>query len=151
LKFAVDADARGTVRRLARFSATHPPRVFETRQQVIGFRHEPRGLFMDPDPDNLVHQMTQFCHAWMRAVFVHGVFGTAAFLLLKSLVPHGSRDVWEALRGYVGLWTWASQVHNKGLKDIFSPKRAASSRNLFKWAASDAPSDGLFRPDRDLA
>lgn len=139
LHFATDADVRGAVRRLAAYRATDNARTFEERKKAIGFRHEPHGLLLDPELDDLVQPVSQFCHDWMHAIFVHGVFGTVTFRLLEALVSAGQRNIWDTLYGYVSLWTWPSRLHGSSFKNIFSPKRMASSRKakFFKCAASE--------------
>ena len=140
LHFACDDDVRGAVRRLARFKLTDSPGEFTVRQKAIGFKHEPRGLLMDPELDRSVHPVSQFCHDWMHAMFVHGVFGTTAFLMLEAISSTCNRNIWETLCGYVALWTWPCRVKDSsGLKDVFSAKRAASSRKakFFKTTASE--------------
>lgn len=139
LHFATDEDVRGAVRRLAAFKVTDPPRTFEQRQQAIGFKHEPHGLLMDLALDNIVQPVSQLCHDWMHAVFVHGVFGTVTFRLMEALTSAGKRDIWDRLNEYVALWTWPSRLHNSGFKDMFSAKRIASCKRakFFKCTASE--------------
>ena len=139
LHFASNTDVRGAVRRLHACKATDAPGMFALREQAVGYKYEPYGLLMDPELDTIVNPVSQFCHDWMHAIFVHGVFGTVVFRLLESMVSDGRRDVWDSLDGYMQLWTWPSRVHSNSMKSVFSQQRATSSRKAknFKCAASE--------------
>lgn len=139
LHFATDADVRGSVRRLASKQLTEPPKLFDRWQQAVGFRHEPHNLLLDPGLDDVVMPVSQFCHDWMHAIMVHGIFNTVTFLMLEAMIANGHRDIWDMLRGYVALWTWPARIGGAGLNDVFQPKRASASRRakLFKATASE--------------
>lgn len=139
LHFASDDDIRGAVRRLAAKSIAAPHKEFQRWQQAIGFRHEPHNLMLDESLRDIVLPATQFCHDWMHAIFVHGVFNTVAFLLLHALVAAGRKDIWETFHGYMALWTLPMRLGGGTAKDVFNPKRSASSRKAkaFKATASE--------------
>ena len=80
LDFATDADIKGAVRRLAAKAASESAAGFSMWQQAIGFRHEPDGLLLDAELDDIVLPASQFCHDWMHAVMVHGVLNTAMYI-----------------------------------------------------------------------
>jgi len=139
LDFATDADIKGAVRRLAAHATTDPAAIFALRQQAVGFRHEPDSLLLDPELADVVHPASQFCHDWMHAVLVHGVFNTMVYLLLEALVKAGVRDIWDQMHAYVGFWTWPNRVTSSTLHDVFQKRRQSSSRKAknFKCTASE--------------
>ena len=81
LGFATDADVRGAVRRVAANHAIDPPDRFALREQAVGFRHEPRGILMNPALDEIVQPVSHFSHDWMHLLFVHGVINTCFYQL----------------------------------------------------------------------
>jgi hypothetical protein len=139
LDFATDDDIRGSVRRLAVRHATDSNVVFKQWSMVIGFRHEPNGMLMDPTLDNLVQPATHFCHDWMHAIFVHGVFNTMVFLVFEDLMNSVFRNIWDTMFSYIEAWVFPHRLHSTSLKDMFSKTRAKSSRKakFLKCTASE--------------
>lgn len=139
LDMATDADIFGSVRRLAARFGEEPTAMFSKREQAVGFRHQPYGLLLDPELSNIVKPASQFCHDWMHALFVSGVFNTIAFLLLESFVGAGMRDIWGMMEEYIALWRWPKRVHDSKLPSVFSKKRVVANRkaNHLKCSASD--------------
>ena len=140
LDFATDADIRGSVQRLAARAGLDAPAMFAMRQQAVGFRHEPDSMLLDPELEDVVHPASQFCHDWMHAMMVHGVFNTMLYLLLEALLQVGVRDIWQRLHDYVGLWVWPRRVASSSTNELFKHKRMQSSRKAkhFKCTASEA-------------
>ncbi len=139
LDFATNEDILGAARRLASKAGTEPAQRFALRQQAVGLRHEPDGLLLDRELAQIVRPAQQFCHDWMHAMFVHGVFNTVGFLLLEALIQTGVRDIWDTFYNYVGLWVLPHRVANASLRDVFEPKRQKSSRKArhIKCTASE--------------
>ena len=79
LDFASDSDVRGSVRRLAAKRLECGPGEFSKWSQAIGFTHQPHNLLLDRSLDDVVFPVSQFCHDWMHAVFVHGVWNSVAY------------------------------------------------------------------------
>ena len=139
LDFATDDDIRGSVRRLAAKHASEPAAVFAKWSQAIGFRHEPHSMLLDPTLDTVVFPAKQFVHDWMHCIFVHGCFNTIAYLVLEACLADGIRNVYELLHNYVGEWVLPTRVGSPTLKEMFSKKRATSSRKAkhLKCTASE--------------
>ena len=140
LIFASDDAIRGAVKRLAMKVATLSAAECDMWSQAIGFRHEPDGLLLDPDLDDIVKPATHFCHDWMHACMVHGVFHTTGYLVLESLIDAGFKDVWNQLHDYMAMWKWPGRIAGSTLTDVFCSRRAASSRKAhhMKCTASEA-------------
>ena len=140
LRFATDVQVRGAVRRLAAKSITDQQGIFQKRQTVVGFRHEPYNLLLMPELDRVVKPVSQFCHDPQHTIFVNGVFNTVLFLVLESILAAGM-DVHAAIHKFLLGWSWPSRVWNKGLCEVFSPTRVKNWRKVKHVACS--ASEGL--------
>lgn len=139
LDMAVDADILGSVRRLAAQHGNEPAALFAKREQAVGFRHMPHGLLLDERLLGVVRPASQFCHDYMHAIFVNGVFNTIAFAFIECFLSAGMKDVWEILEGYIKLWQWPKRVHDRALPEVFSKKHVAACRKSgqLKCSASE--------------
>jgi hypothetical protein len=135
LDFATDKDLRGTISRLAAAVGTMSKAQFELKQQACGFNHEPHSILSDQALLGIVFPASQFCHDWMHAMLVNGVFHTVTYLLLIGLGP----DIYSTLQNYIGLWRFPANVANSSLKDLFAKKRKDSNNKAgtFKCSASE--------------
>ena len=140
LDFATDDEIRGSVRRLAAMKGQVSSEEFKLREKAIGFTHKPRSILNDPSLDAILQPASAYCHDWMHAVLVNGVFNTIVYLLFEALSVAGFKQIWEFVGQYVSEWQWPGVVASaKALAECFEHKRRKSSRKAkaFKASASD--------------
>ena len=138
LDFANDDDIHDAVRRLATKVGC---KDFALISQAAGFRHEPNSILLMDHLRPYVKPVSQFCHDVMHAFFVKGAFNTTMFLLLDVMRRDGI-NVWDHLRGEVGLWQLPARTMGfaTSCRDAFAPKRMRSSleAKTMKCTASEA-------------
>jgi hypothetical protein len=138
LDFATDDDIKGTVARLAADKDKLASGLFQKREQAVGFKFEPHGMLWDSGLAHVLNPAAQFCHDWMHAFFVTGVFQTVMTRLWFALSAIGLK-MYEQLHAYVALWVQPKMFANRSLPEVFSKKRFESNKKAkhFKCTASE--------------
>jgi hypothetical protein len=138
LDFATDSDIKGTVARLAADKDRVTAKLFQLREQAVGFKFEPHGLLWDAELAHILLPATQFCHDWMHAFFVTGIFHTVMTKLWFALADIGL-NMHEQLYAYIGMWQQPKMFANSSLAEVFSKKRFESNKKAkcFKCTASE--------------
>lgn len=139
MDMATDEDIIGTLDRLAACKPTLSKAMFELRQQAVGFNYSPHSILQDKGLREVVRPVSQFCHDWMHAIFVNGVFQTVTHLVISALVVAGLTDCYGTMYNYISNWVWPSRICGTSLKDVFSKKRLDANKrsDSFKCTASE--------------
>ena len=130
LDFATDDDIKGTVARLAADKPVLSAKLFQLREQAVGFKYEQHGLLWDQALHHVLNPATQFCHDWMHTFFVGGVFQTVMTLLWQAMTAAGFTNFYEQLYDYVGMWQLPKAFTNSSLQDVFPRKDMTQTRRL---------------------
>jgi len=138
MDMATDEDIKGSLSRLVEKHDTCTRAAFLLREQAIGFVYQPKGLLMDTSLESIVHPVSQYCHDWMHALMVNGVFNTVVYLVTTALLASGC-PVYSLMFDYINTWKWPARVANNHLNAVFSKKRLDSNKRAktFKATASE--------------
>ena len=97
-------------------------------------------MLLDEELNDIIAPTLQFCHDWMHAIFVNGVFNVITFLLCKALKNACVSDVYSRFEHYIATWVLPRRLgSSKQLSSMFSKKRetADEKAKVFKCQASD--------------
>ena len=98
-------------------------------------------MLLDPQLDTVIMPVDQYCHDWMHAFFIRGVFNITTFLFLVACKNDGVSDIYAKLHEYVGLWSLPrGGISGRNLANVFLKSRetANTKAKSFKCQASEA-------------